>query len=59
MDRYLGERTVADRVSYADLPTQFYEAELDFFGAHMYDRKGEEGTGEPTEGKHHFEWKPA
>ncbi|KAF2840884.1 6-phosphogluconate dehydrogenase C-terminal domain-like protein [Patellaria atrata CBS 101060] len=42
-----------------DLPTQFYEAELDFFGAHMYDIKGEKGTGAPSEGKHHFEWKPA
>ncbi|KAF2143992.1 uncharacterized protein K452DRAFT_223513 [Aplosporella prunicola CBS 121167] len=43
----------------AELPTAFYEAELDYFGAHMYDRKGEEGTGAPTEGKYHFEWKPA
>ncbi|KAF2432253.1 6-phosphogluconate dehydrogenase C-terminal domain-like protein [Tothia fuscella] len=42
-----------------DLPTQFYEAELDFFGDHMFDKKGEKGTGGPTEGKHHFEWKPA
>jgi 6-phosphogluconate dehydrogenase len=43
----------------ADLPTQFYEAELDFFGSHMFDIKGEKGTGGPTEGKHHFEWRPA
>lgn len=42
-----------------DLPMSFAEAQLDYFGAHMYDRKGEEGTGAPTEGKHHFEWKPA
>jgi 6-phosphogluconate dehydrogenase len=45
--------------SFPDLPTDFYEAELDFFGKHMFDVKGEKGTGEPTEGKHHFEWKPA
>ncbi|EKG12934.1 6-phosphogluconate dehydrogenase [Macrophomina phaseolina MS6] len=42
-----------------NLPTSFSEAQLDYFGAHMYDRKGEEGTGAPSEGKHHFEWKPA
>lgn len=42
-----------------DLPTQFYEAELDYFGKHMYDRKGEPDTGGPETGKHHFEWKPA
>ncbi|KAF2502538.1 6-phosphogluconate dehydrogenase-like protein [Lophium mytilinum] len=42
-----------------NLPTSFYEAELDYFGAHMFDKKGEEGIGGPTEGKHHFEWKPA
>ncbi|TLD29966.1 putative 6-phosphogluconate dehydrogenase [Venturia nashicola] len=42
-----------------DLPTQFYEAELDFFGNHMFDKKGEKGTDGPTEGKHHFEWRPA
>jgi 6-phosphogluconate dehydrogenase len=42
-----------------DLPTQFYEAELDFFGKHMFDKKGEPGTAGPTEGKHHYEWKPS
>lgn len=42
-----------------DLPTQFYEAELDFFGDHMFDKKGEKGTDGPSEGKHHFEWRPA
>ena len=42
-----------------DLPTQFYEAELDFFGNHMFDMKNEKDTDEPTEGKHHFEWRPA
>ncbi|KAJ9636353.1 hypothetical protein H2199_008028 [Coniosporium tulheliwenetii] len=41
------------------LPTPFYEAELDFFGGHMFDIKGEAGTGGPTEGKHHYEWRPA
>lgn len=42
-----------------DLPTAFYEAELDYFGSHMFDKKGEKGTDGPLEGKHHFEWKPA
>ena len=36
----------------------FYEAQLDYFGSHMYDRKGDDPEGLPTEGKHHFEWKP-
>jgi 6-phosphogluconate dehydrogenase len=44
-----------------DLPTSFYEAELDYFGSHMFDRKGDadENVKKPMEGKHHFEWKPA
>jgi len=43
-----------------DLPTQFYEAELDYFGKHMYDSKSEDkGPGAPETGKHHYEWKPA
>ncbi|KAK4941577.1 hypothetical protein LTR28_008864 [Elasticomyces elasticus] len=42
-----------------DLPTSFYEAELDYFGKHMYDKKGDDPAGLPTEGKHHYEWKPA
>lgn len=42
-----------------DLPASFYEAQLDYFGAHMFDKKGEPDTGAPTEGKHHYEWKPA
>ncbi|KAF2200992.1 6-phosphogluconate dehydrogenase C-terminal domain-like protein [Delitschia confertaspora ATCC 74209] len=46
-------------VTGTDLPTSFYEAELDYFGSHMFDKKGEKGTGAPTEGKYHFEWKPA
>lgn len=43
------------------LPTQFMEAEMDFFGAHSYDRWGVEGEdpGEPKKGKHHYEWRPA
>lgn len=43
-----------------ELPTQFYEAELDYFGKHMYDSKSEDrGPGKPETGKHHYEWKPA
>jgi 6-phosphogluconate dehydrogenase len=42
-----------------ELPTQFYEAELDYFGKHMYDKKGEDPKGAPTTGKYHFEWKRA
>jgi 6-phosphogluconate dehydrogenase len=44
-----------------DLPTAFYEAELDYFGSHMFDKKGDmdEQVKKPMEGKHHFEWKPA
>jgi 6-phosphogluconate dehydrogenase len=41
-----------------DLPTSFYETELDYFGAHMFDKKGEDGIRGPTEGTHHFEWNP-
>ena len=40
------------------LPTSFYEAELDYFGKHMFDLKSEP-AGKPVTGKHHFEWKPA
>ncbi|CBX91223.1 similar to 6-phosphogluconate dehydrogenase [Plenodomus lingam JN3] len=44
-----------------DLPTAFYEAELDYFGSHMFDKKGDADrqVKQPMEGKHHFEWKPA
>lgn len=42
-----------------DLPTSFYEAELDYFGKHMYDKKGEDPEGRPVTGKYHYEWKPA
>jgi len=43
-----------------DLPTSFYEAELDYFGSHMFDKKGDQDANvkKPMEGKHHFEWKP-
>lgn len=41
-----------------ELPTDFYEAELDYFGKHMFDLKSDP-PGEPVTGKHHFEWKPA
>ena len=40
------------------LPTQFYEAQLDYFGKHMFDLKSEP-DGRPVTGKHHFEWKAA
>ena len=46
-------------VTGTDLPTSFYEAQLDYFGWHMFDKKGDEGVGGPTEGRHHFEWRPA
>lgn len=42
-----------------ELPTQFYEAELDYFGKHMYDSKSDKGPGEAKTGTHHYEWKPA
>lgn len=43
-----------------ELPTQFYEAELDYFGKHMFDSKSmDTGPGKPETGKHHFEWKLA
>lgn len=35
------------------LPTQFYEAQLDYFGKHMFDLKSEP-AGEPVTGKHEF-----
>jgi len=42
----------------ASLPTQFMEAQLDFFGQHMFDTK-DDPVGGPEKGKHHFEWRPA
>ncbi|KZF24472.1 6-phosphogluconate dehydrogenase C-terminal domain-like protein [Xylona heveae TC161] len=41
-----------------ELPTRFYEAEMDYFGKHMFDLKSEP-AGQPVTGKHHFEWKAA
>ncbi|USW48946.1 Putative 6-phosphogluconate dehydrogenase, NAD(P)-binding domain superfamily [Septoria linicola] len=46
-------------VTSTDLPTSFQEAELDYFGRHMFDIKGHDEGGLPTIGKHHYEWKPA
>lgn len=45
-------------VSSIDLPTSFYEAQLDYFGAHMYDERGDK-VPLPKTGKHHFEWMKA
>lgn len=42
-----------------DLPTNFYEAQLDYFGNHMFDKKGHDEAGLPVTGKYTFEWKPA
>ncbi|KAH7053092.1 6-phosphogluconate dehydrogenase [Macrophomina phaseolina] len=43
------------------LATQFMEAEMDFFGAHAYDRPNVRGEdpGKPAKGAHHYEWRPA
>ncbi|KFA70263.1 hypothetical protein S40285_09411 [Stachybotrys chlorohalonatus IBT 40285] len=40
------------------LPTQFMEAQLDYFGNHKFDT-WKESPGKPKTGQHHFEWKPA
>ncbi|KXJ86010.1 6-phosphogluconate dehydrogenase [Microdochium bolleyi] len=40
------------------LPTQFMEAQLDYFGQHMFDTQSDP-VGGPEKGKHHFEWHPA
>ncbi|KAH9838914.1 hypothetical protein Tdes44962_MAKER01765 [Teratosphaeria destructans] len=43
-----------------ELPTNFYEAQLDYFGKHMFDRRGGDANkGLPETGAEHFEWKPA
>lgn len=44
-----------------ELPTQFMEAEMDYFGAHSYDKRGDpnEDPGKTAKGHHHYEWKPA
>ena len=43
------------------LPTQFMEAEMDYFGAHGYNKpcKPGEDPGPVKKGPHHYEWKPA
>ncbi|KAI0172469.1 6-phosphogluconate dehydrogenase, decarboxylating [Hypoxylon sp. FL1284] len=43
------------------LATRFMEAEMDFFGAHSYDRPGVAGEdpGRTAKGAHHYEWRPA
>ncbi|KAH8689484.1 6-phosphogluconate dehydrogenase, decarboxylating [Talaromyces proteolyticus] len=43
------------------LPTQFMEAEMDYFGAHAYWKAGQPGEdpGLVKKGPHHYEWKPA
>jgi 6-phosphogluconate dehydrogenase len=45
--------------SSTDLPTQFMEAQLDYFGAHNYDLKSEPIKEGVQKGKNHFEWKQA
>ncbi|CAG9992101.1 unnamed protein product [Clonostachys byssicola] len=44
--------------THTELPTQFMEAELDYFGHHNFDIRGH-GPGEAKKGSHHHEWKPA
>ncbi|KAI9705239.1 MAG: hypothetical protein M1820_005237 [Bogoriella megaspora] len=48
-------------VTSTDLVTQMSEAQLDFFGNHKYDKKGDKDPYVllPELGKYHFEWKPA
>ncbi|KAL2000188.1 hypothetical protein VTN02DRAFT_3444 [Thermoascus thermophilus] len=43
------------------LPTKFMEAQMDFFGAHAYDKPGvpSEDPGKVHKGAHHYEWRPA
>lgn len=44
------------------LPTMFMEAELDWFGAHKFDRWDSEAGrfgGQAKKGEEHFEWSPA
>ncbi|KAI1351728.1 6-phosphogluconate dehydrogenase [Xylaria sp. FL0043] len=40
------------------LPTQFMEAQLDYFGSHMFETKDDPMRG-VEKGEHHHEWKPA
>ncbi|KAN0077605.1 6-phosphogluconate dehydrogenase, C-terminal-like protein [Elaphomyces granulatus] len=43
------------------LPTKFMEAQMDFFGAHAYDKPGvsSEDPGLVRKGAHHYEWRSA
>ena len=41
------------------LPTSFMEAELDYFGKHMFEVKMEKDSGKPETGEWHFGWKAA
>lgn len=43
------------------LPTKFMEAQMDYFGAHSYNKPDAPGEdpGPVAKGPHHFEWKPA
>jgi 6-phosphogluconate dehydrogenase len=43
------------------LPTKFMEAQMDYFGAHAYNKPGVPGEdpGAVRKGPHHYEWKPA
>ncbi len=45
-------------IASSELPTQFMEAQMDYFGAHRFDLKSEE-PGKPVAGEHHFEWEAA
>ncbi|KAJ5129523.1 6-phosphogluconate dehydrogenase decarboxylating [Penicillium bovifimosum] len=43
------------------LPTKFMEAQMDYFGAHSYNKPGIPGEdpGPVSKGPHHYEWAPA
>ena len=41
------------------LPTAFMEAQLDYFGKHMFELRTEDDSLEPKTGSWHFGWKPA
>lgn len=43
------------------LPTKFMEAQMDFFGAHAYNKPGIPGEdpGPVSKGPHHYEWRRA
>jgi 6-phosphogluconate dehydrogenase len=43
------------------LPTKFMEGQLDYFGAHAYNKPGVPGEdpGPVKKGPHHYEWLPA